>query len=274
MIQLKPFLRKIRLWVLILMLVNSLSFLPILPAQAGNPITDALESIQRFIRAKPKATSSGKKKAGAGRGGRCTTDSQIPLIALAPNSEQPFSKREGEEAQPVISYVGGYTTQGYPTFWFYVPYAPSQGEGFVKLMLLDEEKTPLFGKALQFSLAGTPGIIGVSLPAQDATGKPIPPLQIGKSYSWYFSVVCDLTRPSKSPDVNGWIERINVVDPDKKTAAWYDALDAVISEYSSNSVGTQKDWKAFLSATGLSDIASTKVVQCCTPRLAPLDQPF
>ena len=272
MIQQNSLLRKISLWVLILLSINVLFFSTPLPAYAGNPITDVITSIGEFFTGpKPKSTSAGKQKAGGGRGEQCLINPTIPLIAIAPTLKTSLDRGQNEKSQPV--YVGGYTTQDYPTLWFYVPYASSQGREFAKLMLLDEEKTPLFEKAVQFLLEGTPGIVGVTLPKQDATGRPIPPLQIGKSYSWYFSIVCDLNRPSRNPDVSGWIERISVAS-NARTTAWYDALDAVIKEHSSNETNTQKDWEVFLGVTGLSDIRSAKIVRCCTPKSTPSNQAF
>lgn len=274
MIRQNSLLCKIFLWVTVLLSTSTLFFSTPLPAFAGNPITDAITGIQEFIFGpKPKSAPTGKQKAGGGRGEQCLVNPAIPLTAIAPVLRTSLNRDQNEKSQPV--YVGGYTTLDYPTLWFYVPYAPSQGKGFAKLMLLDENKTPLFEKAIQFSLEGTPGIVGISLPQQDVAGKQILPLQVEKSYSWYFSVVCNPDRPSKNPSINGWIERISA-NSNGKDAVWYDTLDSVIREHSSNELGTQRDWESFLKAIMLPELASPaiKIVRCCTPNSAQFNQPF
>lgn len=78
-------------------------------------------------------------------------------------------------------------------------------------MLLDENRhlvqAPVYAQLPQtlgeFQLSKNPGIIaGLTLSSKEKA------LEIGKQYSWYFSILCDLQKPSRNPEVAGQIQRV------------------------------------------------------------------
>ncbi|XGW00982.1 MAG: DUF928 domain-containing protein (plasmid) [Leptolyngbya sp. BL-A-14] len=273
------------------------AFLPS-PAQAG-----WLQRVLEIISPPPPPrTPPGRGKGTIGRGNSCSPRSPIPLTALVVPT-----KIEGLPSQPDspdITYLGGYTTEGYPTLWFYVPYKPSQEkvasnlmllnreqpsrektalklmllnyqkEVTLRLMLLDEEQNQLFDQPIEFPLNETPGIVGLKLPNQDKEGRPISPLQINRQYAWYLSVVCDEKRPSRNPDVNGWIQRVSLQTAGEN-AIWYDRLTELAIAYRDGKEKIEKpqDWETLLKLIGLSDISQLSrqeqlkisFVHCCTP---------
>jgi hypothetical protein len=132
--------------------------------------------------------SSFRSKGGVKRG-PCAEE--LDLLALAP-------ERKLES-----------TVESYPTFWFYVPpYKPSIG--LAKFVLLDENnhlvRDPIYAQLPQTlpesqSAKALGTIAGLTLPA----GKG---LEVGKRYSWHFSILCDRQKPSRNPEVTGRIQRV------------------------------------------------------------------
>ena len=222
------FVKRLLVYLFTLLLVVSFCLGSPAPAQAGdNPIIQFGRYVQRQVALRfnpPKGLSPNRRSGGSGRGDTCPVDVDMPLTALAIESLTDQSQKDLPETNR-SNYVGGETTEASPTFWFYVPYTGSKSEGTARLMLLDESKMPVFENPISLSLTENPGIISVSLPPQVA-------LQIDKPYFWYFSVICNLDRPSRNPSVNGWIRRRVPSEPG--TAAgqdivWYDVLNTLAS---------------------------------------------
>ncbi|MEQ8995667.1 MAG: DUF928 domain-containing protein [Coleofasciculus sp. B1-GNL1-01] len=79
------------------------------------------------------------------------------------------------------------TVSEYPTFWVYVPYGSdkvSSGEFSIQHGEDDIYRTT-------FKLPATPGIVSVTIPKTEK------PLEIGKTYRWYFEISCP--RSTQSP---------------------------------------------------------------------------
>jgi hypothetical protein len=136
--------------------------------------------------------SSFKSKGGVKRG-PCTTINNESLIAFTPDRKHKKVYARGNSAS---------TTKPYPTLWFYLPhYKDSIKEA--KLVLLDEQKhlaqNPIF---IELPKASNGVLTEVTLPT---TGKP---LELGKQYSWYFSILCDPEKPSRNPEVAGKIQLV------------------------------------------------------------------
>lgn len=94
------------------------------------------------------------------------------------------------------------TVEGYPTFWFYLPPYQTSMQS-VEFVLLDQDrhlfKAPIYAQLPQNS----EGVIaGLTLPNQGKT------LEVGKQYSWYFSILCDPFKPSRNPELTGQIQRV------------------------------------------------------------------
>lgn len=125
----------------------------------------------------------------------------------------------------------GLTAAAYPTFFFYVPKTPAPKT--VEFVLRDEKDSQVYEKTL--TVSGASGILSLSLPAGE-----LPPLEIGKNYQWYFSILCDPKNRAEDVSVDGWIQRVEPnpvlaaklekAPPDERAALyasadlWHDAL--------------------------------------------------
>ncbi len=206
----------------------------------------------------------GGRQKGAGSHSSCKlSDRQTeiePLIALMP--EIPIEDEMKEKI-----YVWGRTTVAHPTFWFYVAYPPNT---YVEFILQDEEENELYQTS--FTLNETPGALGLTLLQTEAA------LQVGKSYHWYFNIICD--RESSIDDfVEGWIERVqlnpiinsqlNSAQPLERVAIyaqngiWYDALTNLArlrqSKPTDNSLAAI--WSDLLQQVGLEEINQKPIVK-------------
>ncbi|MBW4695614.1 MAG: DUF928 domain-containing protein [Lyngbya sp. HA4199-MV5] len=238
------------------------------PAQAGGNFLQYVGR-QIVLRFKPpKGPSPNRRAGGFGRGSICPVDVDMPLTALAIEPLADQSQNDLPETSR-LNYIGGETTEASPTFWFYVPYTRSKSEGTARFMLLDESKKPVFKNPLALSLTENSGIISVSLPPQTS-------LQVGKSYFWYFSVICDLDRPSRNPSVNGWIQRVPN-EPGTVTGqdfVWYDVLNSLASarRQSPSRIDFQRSWELFMrNSKGLEKFAQKEIQPCCTTENQPGD---
>lgn len=91
------------------------------------------------------------------------------------------------------------TTKANPSFFFYVPQTSAP---VIELVLQNEQEEVVYQKTLP--APSKPGIISWSVPA-DAN---FSGLQVGKSYQWYFSLICDRRERSSDFVISGYIERI------------------------------------------------------------------
>jgi|GEM_PF-3789697 len=145
--------------------------------------------------------SSFGSKGGVKRG-PCAAEELGSLIALAPERKPKSDLASGEKV--------GSTVEGYPTFWFYLsPYQSSIKSA--KFVLLDENRhlvqAPVYAQlppgSGESQLSKNPGIIaGLTMSSKEKA------LEVGKQYSWYFSILCDPQKPSRNPEVTGQIQRV------------------------------------------------------------------
>ncbi len=104
----------------------------------------------------------------------------------------------------------GHTTQGHPTFLFYVPFgqnAPQSETSDVKVTsaqfeLQDDTGNLVLTQPMELRLPDQAGIVKFTLPSTEK------PLEVGKDYYWRLSFICDPDQPSANPSVNGWLTRI------------------------------------------------------------------
>ncbi|MBD0306612.1 MAG: DUF928 domain-containing protein, partial [Microcoleus sp. T1-bin1] len=97
------------------------------------------------------------------RGG-CASSSQLSLTALVPKNKI------------------ARTVSDYPTFFFYLPQTEAELAEFI---LEDESGKEIYQQDL--TIKNLSGVIGVSIPANTN----VPPLEVGKKYTWVFSLVCN-----------------------------------------------------------------------------------
>src|SRR4028119_937593 len=185
------------------------------------------------------------------RGG-CASSNQVSLTALVPKNKI------------------GRTVSEYPTFFFYLPQTDAE---LAELILEDESGNQIYQQDL--TIKNLSGVIGVSIPANTN----VPPLEVGKSYTWKFTVVCDpedrasdqletgiVRRVELSPDILSELEK---ADPRLKTfiyaekGIWQDALSnlAEARRANPNDPVFQTDWESLLDSVTLGEIAKEPIVE-------------
>lgn len=121
----------------------------------------------------------GRRVGGGTRGGQLEV---LPLTALVPENTQITTIAE------------------IPTLFFYVP--KTQSSQKVEFILSDENEKEIY--KINFTTNGNSGVIGVKVSANGQEK----PLELGKNYSWFFSIVSNPNEPSSTVFVNGSIKRI------------------------------------------------------------------
>ena len=202
---------------------------------------------------------------GLGTRGSCPTVKKS-LTALVTPIPIP-TEAEATETSPAV------TVADHPTLWFYVPYSPDS-KLEAEFTLIDEKENDFY--KTRFLLKEKPGIIGLKLPEKS------PPLQAGKDYTWYFSVICNPTDRSGDVFVNGLIARIPLnstlqAQLDKmsdlkaqsalyaENKLWSEALTALAQVRRGNLQDStlQVDWSNLLNSMNFNDIASEPLTSCC-----------
>jgi hypothetical protein len=173
---------------------------------------------------------------------------------------------------PTTNY--GTTLEPYPTFYWYIPQSSAHLAEFV---LLDADDNEVYKTT--FELKQAPGIISFSLP----TTSDMPPLELGKDYHWYFSLVCDQRDRSGDIFVDGWIQRIApsstlqaqltlTSESDRpslyaQAGIWYDALAVLAKQYQAEPTNSQisNHWSTLLKSVGLDNLINLPLLPCCSP---------
>jgi len=158
----------------------------------------------------------------------------------------------------------GLTISQRPTLFWYIP--PSSAKT-ANLALVTYPEQKLLYEAT-FTLPNQPGIIGYTLPTTS------PALEIGKTYRWYLTLVCDSPDFSQNPRVDGWVERIQPESSLSRAIAkadarklpsiyaeagiWYEALASLVQLRRSEpkNVTYIANWRQFLQSVKLNAIAS------------------
>lgn len=228
----------------------SLASVPSLPSQslASSPMEISLKFPPTGNRGAPKTTTGGGTRSDDTA---CISakEGEVSLIALMPNRENI-----------------GKTTDATPTLYWYIPETSATSGEFV---LLDKDDNEVYQTT--FALPSEPGIVKLSIPAK-ASLKP------GKSYSWFFTIICDSQYRNRDKYVEGVIEytKLNSELKDQlKNAAplekarlyaestiWYETLDTIAQ------LRNQKptEWEELLKSVGLEAITQTPFRDCCTAK--------
>lgn len=185
------------------------------------------------------------------RGG-CASISQLGLTALVPKNKM------------------GRTVSDYPTFFFYLP--PTEAES-AEFILKDQSGNQIYKQDL--TISNLSGVIGVSIPANQN----VPPLEVGKSYTWNFTVICDSQDRSADQIEIGTVQRVELsadirrqldqADPRQKTVIyakngiWQEALSTLAAARQANPNDTElaADWESLLDSVTLGKIAKEPIVQ-------------
>ena len=185
------------------------------------------------------------------RGG-CASSSQLSLTPLVPKNKI------------------GQTVSDYPTFFFYLPQTDAELAEFI---LEDQSGNQIYRQDLP--IKNVSGVIGVSIPANTN----VPPLEVGKSYTWKFTVVCDPDDRSSDQLETGIVRRVELSaeilgeldaadDPRQKTVIyaekgiWQDALGtlAAARRANPNDPDLAADWKSLLDSVKLGEIAAEPIL--------------
>jgi hypothetical protein len=202
------------------------------PTESGGPrllppgINDAPDNSQpggpRFIQPTEDIDAPPTRRVRSVRGG-CASSSQLSLTALVPKNKI------------------GRTVSDYPTFFFYLPQTDAELAEFI---LEDESGNQIYRQDL--TIKNLSGVIGVSIPANTN----VPPLEVGKNYTWIFSLVCDPEDRSSDQLESGIVRRVELsadilrelenADPRQKTfiyaenGIWQDALGTLAAARRAN----------------------------------------
>jgi hypothetical protein len=182
----------------------------------------------------------------------CGRDSQLSLTPLVPKNKI------------------GRTVSDYPTFFFYLPQTEAELAEFI---LQDESGNLIYEQAL--TIKNLSGVIGVIIPANTN----LPPLEVGKRYTWVFSLVCDPEDRSSDHLEIGIVRRVEVsanilreletADPRQKTfiyaqnGIWQDALSnlGAARRANPNDADLAADWESLLDSVRLGAIAKEPIVE-------------
>jgi hypothetical protein len=212
------------------------------PTEPGGP---------RFIQPTEEIDDLPARRVRSLRGG-CASSSQLSLTALVPKNKI------------------ARTVSDYPTFFFYLPQTEAELAEFI---LEDESGNQIYQQDL--TIKNLSGVIGVTIPANTN----VPPLEVGKNYTWKFTVVCDpddraadqleigvVRRVELSADILSQLEN---ADPRQKTfiyaenGIWQDALSnlAATRRANPNAPVFQTDWESLLDSVTLGSIAKEPIVE-------------
>jgi len=195
------------------------------------------------------APSTGTRRAVRGK---CGGLREVSLIALMPENNI------------------GRTVSDYPTFFFYLPQPNAE---LAEFLLVDEKDDVIYQQDL--TIKNLSGVIGVSIPANTN----VPPLEVGKKYTWSFSLVCDPDDRAGDKIESGVVRRVELsadilreleeADPRQKTVIyaregiWQDAVSnlAAARRANPNDPVFQTDWESLLNSVTLGEIAKEPIVE-------------
>jgi hypothetical protein len=166
------------------------------------------------------------------------------------------------------------TVSDYPTFFFYLPQTEAELAEFI---LEDESGNQIYQQDL--TIKNLSGVIGVSIPGNTN----LPPLEVGKRYTWKFTVVCDPEDRSSDQLESGVVRRVELsadilselekADRRQKSVIyakngiWQDALSNLAAARRANPNDTvfKTDWESLLDSVRLGAIAQEPIVEIEPP---------
>lgn len=201
---------------------------------------------------------SGRRRGGGSRGPCRQFES---LTALAPATK---------------GVVWGQTVSDHPTFWFYLPQALTE-QTPIEFVIQDAADNEVYSTQL-VAPQTKPGLIRLQMPPNAKS------LEVGKSYTWTFSVYCDPAKPSSAVFVKGMIQRtslngilqdrLKTLSPLEQTrlyannGIWFDAFNLLATLHKQQPSDRQltSSWEALLKQAELSDLTAAPLSSCCTMR--------
>lgn len=169
----------------------------------------------------------------------------------------------------------GLTVSERPQFWFGLPRNLTT-QDVVEFILTDDQGNKIYKTRLE-NINTPKGIVSFALPQQT------PPLQIGKTYNWSFSIYCDFKLIEDIPgEVAGRIKRVPISTTlknelaDAKTpidkanvyarnGVWFDAATILaINLRNKQQKEISLTWSELLKQVGLEQVVSLPITNCCT----------
>lgn len=239
----------------IISLLNLIVVSYFMPTKAEvNQVENSNSTPIQFNTNEPDGSSQGRPVGRKGTGSRGDCPSvEIPLEALIPNERS------------------GLVIEENPTLWFYIPFKSNQVSAG-EFSLQDEAKNDVMRTS--FPVPTQPGIFSLKL-------KTAKPLEINKTYTWYFKLYCQNNTTSKSsiPSfVSGSLKRVApsikleqqlkaATTPRAKIIAyaqnsiWYTALSelALLRIAEPQNTTFQQDWQNLLTNVGLQNLANKPI---------------
>ena len=164
------------------------------------------------------------------------------------------------------------TTSEYPTFYIYIPPITAKAQK-MEFVLRDDSNITLYKKSFQPVQAG---IVTVRLPTI--------PLQVGKLYTWGFSMICDTRKRDEDIYIEGRVERTrdeNLEAQLRNTSKildravlyttagiWENALTSVatLRRQRPNDREVQRYWQDLLQSIKAAELANQPFLPCCTAK--------
>ena len=127
----------------------------------------------------------------------------------------------------------------------------------LRFTLLEPGKKPILTKELK----PEPGIVALKLPQNVA------PLEVGKTYRWTVTVICNKNKPSRNLFAQAWIERVPLPTEAQlsnrtdcslsyaRAGIWYDALACNYTLLAKNQNKYNRSWQQFQSLLEEIDLA-------------------
>ena len=216
-------------------------------------------------------------RSGAGsRGGRQCPKVNKVLTALMPVS--PKTLRSGQNStteNPALDSSLGLTVAERPIFWFYIPF-PLTAQRPIEFVLEDDQGKEFYQTT--FTQPGiSSGVVGFELPST------APPLEVNKTYRWYFYVYCTPDRTDEPTFAEGSVKRVAInsslarqLERSKpqqrfelyaKAGLWHEAVTSLAELRRKNpeDVTLQNEWTTLLQAMNLDAIAKEPISSMLTP---------
>ncbi|MEL6439177.1 MAG: DUF928 domain-containing protein [Cyanobacteria bacterium J06621_8] len=140
------------------------------------------------------------------------------------------------------------TISSHPTFFWHVS---EQLSSKLRFTILEAGQKPIYTQ----ELTPEPGIVALKLPNNSN------PLEVGKTYRWTVTVICNEEKPSRNLFAQAWIERVPATNIKHHSTSvrvfctenyaqmglWYDALHCAHLRYQSGNPRSKKALASFWS---------------------------
>jgi hypothetical protein len=202
--------------------------------------TPSTTSVTGFV--PPAGGLPANREGGAARGAVCPFSNQR-LTALLPSTNL------------------GLTASARPSLFFYLP--PTEGRS-VEFLLQDSRGAELYQSTTRINQSG---IVRIDLPSN------APELEVGQTYQWYLSVICDPKDRTADLYVQGWVQRVAMPENLQRqlqqapanerpyiyasAGLWHETLATLfeLRQAQPGNTTLQADWIALLRMEGLDKVA-------------------